>query len=86
MLWQFWETMLTTVTIKSFIGYAIILSAITISWRIYNRIHALFLTLLILLLVGPVILYTPMVLIFMTYNMLTGHWLTPIGCIGPICM
>ncbi len=80
--WEFWGTVLGSTSLVSFVCYLIIFSIIYLIFKNNDLSNSLIYTLLFLLWIGPVILFTPLILIFAVSNTLSGNFSTPIGC-GP---
>ena len=73
---------LGTNSLISFVGYMVIFTIIYLIFSKNTFTSALIYTLLFLLWIGPIITYTPLILMFAVSNTLTGNFKTPIGC-GP---
>jgi hypothetical protein len=80
--WEFWMTILGSTSLVSFVSYLIIFTIIYLITKNNNLTNSIMYTLLFLLWIGPVILFTPLILLFAVGNTLSGNFSTPIGC-GP---
>ncbi len=80
--WEFWMTVLGSTSLVSFICYLIIFTIIYLIIKNNNLTNAIIFTLLFLFWIGPIILFTPLILVFAVSNTLSGNFATPIGC-GP---
>ncbi len=80
--WEFWMTVLGSTSLVSFICYLIIFIIIYFIFKKNDFTNAIIYVLLFLLWIGPIIIFTPLILVFAVSNTLSGNFATPIGC-GP---
>lgn len=78
--WSTWFQILGGTILSGFIGYSIITSVITGLYVFSPPTYKWYMIGLFLLYVGPVIFFTPFLLLFIVPNSLKGDWYIPVGC------
>lgn len=78
--WVFWAKILSISVIPSFIGYSVILTLIISAFFLFRLKFALIFIFLLCLWIGPILIATPLLLLFTIPNFFAGDYDVPIGC------
>jgi hypothetical protein len=77
---EFWSMILGGNSGISFIGFSAIFATIIYLYIKYSILYAIIFTIILLIWIGPVLMYTPLLLLFAIGNTLSGNYDVPIGC------
>jgi len=77
---EFWNIILGGNSGISFVGFSVIIATIIYFFIKYNILYATIFTIILLIWIGPVLMYTPLLLLFAISNTLSGNYDIPIGC------
>jgi len=80
--WKFWAIILGSNSLVSFIGFSLIITIIICFFNFFDWLKAFLFTIIFCIWVGPVLFLSPLILMLIVPNVLTGNFFVPTGC-GP---